>query len=564
MKHISSILLLSFCLSVLSVMTMAQEKQDIGKQDIEQDIGVKEATKPADDSLRYQVDVNVKMLPVFAVDAQGNPVFDLEKKDMVLYVNGEPRDITYFKRYDFETNTIEKDKENSIPEEKERVVFIILDTMFNSITGFRRSKIIASDIVKQGKPGDQFIIFEDTIFGGLKHIAGPSGSRKNLIKKIEKMKRPIEKWATQLFSTRDLLNNIDFSIETEERLETEQWRDLRNSQLDSEAMRYRHQAEHFCRVLSQFKYILKTISKPKLVFLISEGMADGAFKMNLQGKYTPVDPVVPESDAELRRRKFETILVKTEKNVLQENQVYSNSLFRYLNEIIKSINYGGSVIHTINPGRPNDTNDAGVSGEMSLRYLADESGGSYFIGSNTQDIVKRIEKSVSAYYEMVFYTDAGSRSNGMNDNLQVELSCKREGVKVYTTGHAENSRIYRDMDPVQKKMFALNVVTGGSWSRNLGKVMRIPYRREMDDQKEKNDSYTLDVPLPNQMKNKKLDIFLIQRDPQTNRVDMSLVNRAAKNWVKITIKNKTNESEGLEQFFVIIEPLDAYCIYNKT
>ena len=99
-------------------------------------------------------------------------------------------------------------------------------------------------------------------------------------------------------------------------------------------------------------------------------------------------------------------------------------LFRYLDEIVKSINYGGSVIHTINPGRPNDTNDAGISGEMSLRYLAGESGGSYFIGSDTQDIVKRIEKSTSAYYEMVFYIDPG-----VSDKLEVELKCKREGVR---------------------------------------------------------------------------------------------------------------------------------------
>ena len=163
------------------------------------------------------------MIPVFAVETQGNPVFDLEKEDMTLYVNGKPRDIAYFKRYDFETSTIEKDKEQVLPEEKERVVFIIVDTMFNSNNGFKRSKDIAGDIVKQGKPGDQFVVFENTIFGGLKHIAGPADSRENLLKKIGKLKRPIEKWASQLLSSRDLLNNIDFSIETEERLETEQW-----------------------------------------------------------------------------------------------------------------------------------------------------------------------------------------------------------------------------------------------------------------------------------------------------------------------------------------------------
>ncbi|HLP47012.1 MAG TPA: hypothetical protein VK469_13750 [Candidatus Kapabacteria bacterium] len=548
MNKIAAILLLCLWLSMMHIMAAAQAKQE-----------TMESRKSGnqDKTLSYQVNVNVKILPVFAVDAQDNPVFDLEKEDMILYVNGEPRDIAYFKRYDFETGTIKKDKRIANSEGNERMVFIIVDTMFNSTTGFKRSKVIAGDIVKQGKPGDQFVVFENTIFGGLKLIANPDDSRENILKKIGKMKRPIERWASQLFSSRVLLNNIDFSIETEERLETEQWQSVRELHLDSESMRYRHQVEHFCRVLSQFKYILKTISTPKLVFLISEGMADGAFKMKLQGKYMPVDQVHVESDAELRRKKFETILVKTEKNVFEENQVYSNSLFRYLNEIIKSINYGGSVLHTINPARPNDTNDAGISGEMSLKYLAAESGGNYFISSDAHDIVKRIEKSVSAYYEMVFYIDTG-----INDNVEVELKCKREGIKVYTTGHAEGSKIYRDMDAVQKKMFALNVVTGGSWSRNSGKVMLIPFRRLEGEKKE--GIYTLDIPLPNQMQNKKLDIFLIYKDPQTNRVDMNFVTKEVKNWVKIKIKDRRNEDEGPEQFFVIIEPQDAYCIYNKT
>jgi len=525
----------------------AQEKQESPE--------ARESTKTTDDALSYRVDVNVKLLPVFALDAAGSPVFDLEQEDMELYVNGEPRGIVYFKRYDFETSTVEKRK--MVPEEKERVIFIILDTMFISTTGFKRSKEIAGDIVKQGKPGDRFVVFENSIFGGIRYIAGPTDSREKLLEKIAKLKRPIEKWATHLFNSRDLLNNIDFSIETEERMESENWRPLREFYLDAEGMRYRHQVEHFCRVLSQFKYILKTISKPKLVFLLSEGMADGAFKMNLRGVDMPVEEVHPESDAELRRRKFVTILVKPEKDVLHEQQVYSTALFKYLNEIVKSINYGGSVIHTINPGRPNDTNDAGVSGEKSLRYLAGESGGSYFTGSDPQEIAKRIVTSTSAYYEMVFYIDPE-----LGDNLQVELKCKRNGVRVYTTGHAEGGRFYRDMDPVQKKMFALNVVNGGSWSRNLGKVMLIPYRKLAVGKNDNEDFDTLDVPLPSQMKNKKLDIFLIKKDPETNRVDMSLVNKDAKNWVKIKIKSRG--SENLEKFFVIIEPLDTYCIYNKT
>jgi VWFA-related protein len=510
--------------------------------------------EPETEPLSYKISVNVKLLPVFALDDNGSPVLDLEKDEMELFVNGKPREITYFKRYDFETSTIEKKKEPA-PEPKERIVFIILDSMFNSKTGFRRSKEIAQDMVKEGKPGDQFVVFENNIIDGLRHIAGPAGSKEKIMKKIAKLKRPIGKWASQLHSSRALDNNIDFSIITDARLETIAWESLRHNDLQADGMNYRLQVEQFTRVIAQFKYILKTINKPKLVFLISEGMANESFRKAFLGEQMPVEEIRTESDAAIRARRFQSILVQDEPTPQDVNKVYSIHLYRYLKDMVKSINYGGSVIHTINPKRIDDTNDAGVSGEMSLRFLADASGGKYFAGANPDEIAKRIKKTTSAYYEMVFYIDPE-----MGNQLQLDIKCKREGVRVYTTNYAEGGRYYRDMDPVQKKVFALNVVNGGSWSRNNGKVMRIPYRKTTDKKNRQKDSFTLDVPLPNQMKNKNLEIFLIQRDPKTNQIDMRVVNKKVKNWVKIKIKNNDNK----ERFFVIIEPVDTYCIYNKA
>lgn len=510
--------------------------------------------EPETEPLSYKISVNVKLLPVFALDDNGSPVLDLEKEEMELFVNGKPREITYFKRYDFETSTIEKKKQPA-PEPKERIVFIIVDSMFNSRTGFRRSKEIARDMVKQGKPGDQFVVFENNIIGGLRHIAGPAGSKEKIMKKVAKLKRPIGRWATQLHSRRSLENNIDFSIITDARLETISWESLRKNDLHADGMNYQQQIEQFTRAIAQFKYILKTISRPKLVFLISEGMADESFRMAFLGEQMPVAGAGTESDAELRARRFQSILVQDESTPQTENKVYSIHLYRYLKDMVKSINYGGSVIHTINPRRIDDTNDLGMSGEMSLRYLADASGGKYFAGSNPDEIAKRIKKTTSAYYELVFYLD-----HEVDKELQLDIKCKREGVRVYTTNYAEGGRYYRDMDPVQKKMFALNVVNGGSWSRNNGKVMRIPYRKTSDKKNRQKDFFTLDVPLPNQMKNKKLEIFLIQRDPKTHQIDMRVVNKKAKNWVKIKVKN----NDAKERFFVIIEPVDTYCIYNKA
>ena len=65
-----------------------------------------------------------------------------------------------------------------------RVLFVILDTMFNSLTGFRRGKEIAVNLIERGLPGDRFIVLENSPIGGLKYIGGSELNNKQLVKKI--------------------------------------------------------------------------------------------------------------------------------------------------------------------------------------------------------------------------------------------------------------------------------------------------------------------------------------------------------------------------------------------
>jgi VWFA-related protein len=511
-----------------------------------------------EDPLKYNITVDVKMLPLFAMDGDGNPVFDLAKEDLELYINGKPYEISYFKRFDFESSTVKTSKVE--PEENMRVIFIILDTMFTSRTGFRRSKEIIVDLVGRARPGDRFVLFENSDLSGLRYVAGGEESRELLIKKVKKIRRPISRWATQLYRDRELSHNIDFSLLTEARLETKHWRSAQQLRLASERMRYRHHVKHFSNIMSRFKYILKTIDKPKLVFLISEGMAASAFKLEMRKApeevrvgASNVQQSASEVEARSETTEYQSVLLKDEKTAADLNDRYSSALFRYLGQVAKSVNFGGSVIYTINPRALNDINDDNLSGEMSLRYMAVESGGRYFSGSDADEIVKRIERSTSGYYQLAFYSDPKA-----GENLEIDVRCKREGVRVRTVNHAQGSKNYLELDEVQRKMFALNVVSGGSWSRTVGKVMRVRYSKKKGENPGKRNTYTLTVPLPKEMKNKKLDMFLINLDTRTNRVDMDIVSKDAKDWLNLKVVPRKHR----KQYFVIIEPSEAYCIYN--
>ena len=507
------------------------------------------------DTLKYNVSVNVMAVPIFAVDGNGNPVYDLKEDELQLFVNDTPTDILSFKRYEFGheqkvavKTTGEKDVD-SVQRGGDRVVFVILDTMFNSLTGFRRSKEIAVNLIEEGSPGDNFVVLENNPIGGLKYIGGGSETEGDaLIKKIKKMSAPPDKWSKDLHSSRILFNNVEYDPLTDPRLESRTWESTRKAGVESEKLRYQHQVRYFTRVLSQFKYALKTIEKPKVVFFISEGIAMGAFRaaLNVAGS--------PESETRTDpagRGKFDSILTQDESTVFDRNKIYSSFMLKYLVEVVKSINNGGSVLYTINPRRTDDINDDEASGEMSLRYLAGESGGKYFAGSKPAKIVERVKKTTAAYYEL-FYNILPD----MGGNMKLRLVCKRKGVNVHSLIHTERNRPYVRMEPVQKKLFALNVVTNGSWSRIVGKVMMAKFKKT-GASKEK--LMTIRVPLPKVMQDRDVDMFSIRMDPKTQKTAIDVVSSKASDVVNLKIKPRKDK----DQFFVIIEPTTPYCIYNR-
>jgi hypothetical protein len=515
--------------------------------------------------LKYKVLVNAMAVPLFVVDTNGNPVFDLKKEELQLSVNNKPVDILEFRRYEFTHDQKIKEEievgetDNISQPAQDRVLFIILDTMFNSLTGFRRSKEIAINLIEEGLPGDRFIILENNPTGGLKYIGGSESDKKELIKKIKKLCTSPEKWSNSIYSSRLLSNNIDYNPQIDPRLETGAWETLRNLTIDSERQRYQHQVRYFAHVLSQFKYALKTIDKPKIVFFISEGIALGAFRValaNERGSVESKEMIFDRSNKSLGsgEKGFYSILTKDEDTVFDQNKIYSAFMLKYLLDVVRSINYGGSVLYTINPKRTDDINDSEASGEMSLRYLASESGGKYFAGSKPTKIIERVKKTTAAYYE-IFFTVLPDMGSDMN----IQVECQRKGVRVHSLIHSERNKPYVGMEPVQKKVFALNVATGGSWSRMVGRVMKVKYKKAKTDKKEDKNIYTINIPLPKVMRDQRVDMFSIRMDPETQKTDIDFISREVTDVVNLKIKLR----KGKNQFFVIIEPTTPYCIYNK-
>lgn len=493
------------------------------------------ASMPVDteiDSVIHKVSVDVMLIPAFAVDAGGNPVFDLKKEDFEIHANGSPVEITRFIPFNFQHTgeEIEKAKENVTAKQPSRAVFIIIDSVFNSFFGYRRAKEITVDIIENGSPEDMFIVLENRAVGGPRHVAGPDESKENIINKINELKFPAGKWDKNLHLTREW--NYEADTDTFDPVQNiTSLEDLANKSKYLEKLTYKTQVQHFSHFLTRFKYALKTMRRPKVVFLISEGIANGAFKALEE----------PKEGA------------GTEKRVDEKNETREMRLFRDLYNVVHAINEGGSVLYTVNPG--NIGEDGENSGEMSLKFLAHESGGQYLAGSAAEKLVSRVKKSTAAYYELVF-----SPTPGMGNKIGLEVTCKRKGVKLNSFRQTERSRPYMAMEPVEKKLFALNMVTGGSWSRMMGKVVRIKYKN-LRSERTGNETYSLiEIPLPQKMKDRSLDMFLVQINPKTNEANVEMLTQPVKDRANMVIR----QMDSSREFFVIIEPTFAYCIYNQV
>jgi VWFA-related protein len=505
--------------------------------------------------LTYDVSVSAVLVPVFAIDSKGNPVHDLKQEELELYINGKQVEFL-LNRYQFD-ETLKTDKEASDPDQykrERRVVFIILDAIFNSLEGFKRGKEIAAKLIKERTSDDHYIVLQLTPTSGLDYIAGPEPGSEELIEKIGKISLKKRLWRDNLFSKKRMPDNITYGTEDprEDPLAQGRFGRMREVNVRMEKMQYMATVKRFGFLLSQFQHAMNTITNPKLVFLISEGVSRSA----MESGEVPGEEG-SSSGAEITQDSWSVNTFDgTFRAAVQYTGHISNFHLKYLTEVAKSINRGGSVLYTINPKLQQGVLDDNESGEMSLNYVARESGGKYFQGAKVEKVVEDIKQTTAAYYELTF--NAGAIKG---KEMRLKINCKREGVQVHSLKYAASATPYRKMNKVQKKIFALNVVTGGTWSRMTGTVKQVPFRRFKPKTDEKSQIRLVRFAIPKEMQNRKADLFLIESDPKTNNVKIQVKHKTLKEQEQLQLK--LDLSGKMHQFVAFIEPKNAYCIFNR-
>ena len=188
-----------------------------------------------------------------------------------------------------------------------------------------------------------------------------------------------------------------------------------------------------------------------------------------------------------------------------------------------------------------------------FKFMTDSVNGKFIYGQDLDNVVEKVKKSTSAYYELAFYSHKKT-----GHVSKVEVKCKRNDVSLVSIGYSEKSKPYLRMNATEKELFALSVVSSGSWSRLVAKIGRIPFTK-IKESKSNKDPNVIQVNIPPFMKNQKLDSFIVHVNPKTLKADFEFQQKLMTDTETIKVVPRKN----MDAYFVIIEPKIPVCVYNK-
>ncbi|MCP5048038.1 MAG: hypothetical protein GY940_12770, partial [bacterium] len=236
------------------------------------------------DSREYEVSVSAQLVPIFAVDGKGNPVYDLKQEEITLYVNGKKATMMFFDGYRLESESTggPKPKPSETPvkaKAPERINFIIIDCMISNLNTFGPSRAIAWQIIQKASPGDSFVILESNQETGFQYVAGPEKDKTKLAASLDGISRGYKRRLMRNAAMRNLASAAVGQGAGDEYNAIMKFTTAGEAR---EREKYREDVRRFSRSLKQLKYALKSTSLAKSVFLISGRV------MNLNGGENPV------------------------------------------------------------------------------------------------------------------------------------------------------------------------------------------------------------------------------------------------------------------------------------
>jgi len=486
-----------------------------------------QSTETSHDPLSYDVQVDAQIIPIYAIDKKGNPVFDLNIEDLELTIDGKPQKALFFMRYEVaekskdstqkpqgqKTGQNENNDDNLLSPDQimaqldtiknkpsqtptrtkvpispdtstqttvmetapERINFIVLDAISNTQAGMKNGRSLVEKIVTSGGPGDAYILFAANMNSGLQYISGPNKNKEKFLEKVDEIYNDPQWWVS--------VSRKHFSdTERVDAGEAAMWsvlNDIHYREQDDIRDNYNHSVRRYADALQNLKKAIKTIHLPKNIFIISGGILN----------------IATHSSSSSEQRGGQEELKQTKTTLI-------DGYYTMMKNAAVTLNQAGAMLYMINPiPEVNKVKDAS-------HIMSQIANAKCITGSDVNTLLEKVKTNTAAYYELAF-----AITPEMSNNFKINIKCRRDDVKLNTLNHGEKSQPYKKMDKEMRQLFALNIITGGSWSRVSATMQKARFNLIEETPRDNSILKKISVQIPKEWLHKKTDILILDIEP---------------------------------------------------
>jgi len=378
------------------------------------------------------VNVEVKIVPFYAVDARGKPVYDLRPEEVELRVGGTPVALDSFDSYAIAGGKAAAQASPLTPMPS-RSVFLLFDLSFSSSVGLRTDKKLAVRLIEGWPTGDRLFLMTQTTRGGLVTKLGPvppdAEGKKELVAAIEALSPEVRRLELQDDPT------VDFSPPAERvgraniGAPGQQMGDAFDAIQATVRGEYTTVARGLADSLGGLAGELRNVGGPKLLMVFSQGL----------------DP----------RLYFDGDSSQYARGVFIRHR--SPGLSERFREPLTALAESGTLALFLNTDR-----DPELNGDSALRQMASTTGGLYVEGGDPRSLEARVTSATTAYYEAGFHPLDRMLQT---DRAAVEVVVRRPGVKAWAPSNVRLRESYRSLSAFEKRRLVIDLVAGGAGAR---------------------------------------------------------------------------------------------------
>ena len=420
------------------------------------------------------IDVEVKIVPFYAVDEEGRPVYDLKQEEVEIRVGGAPVALQSFDRYAISGEGSQPRAGSSAPPAP-RNVFFLFDVGFSSPAGLDTSRRLATGLVENWPGTDRLHLLVNTQAGmesRLGPLAADRQGKRSLLTEIQSLKPEVRRLHLGLDDdfgpTVGSIGGAGVGSQMEH---------------NYDAMRGSARGEHhsaakgFAESLESLAGDLRRLSGPKLLLIFSQG----------------VDPELYfDGDTGNGMGSDESIRITSRR---------APPLLDRFKGPLDALTDSGTLALFVNA-----TQDSVL--ENAMRHMARTTGGLYLDGVDRRGLERRIAASTAAYYEAGFQPTGPLLAAARGG---VEVVVRRPGVKAWAPAAVRTRETYRGLNANERKMLVIDLVSGGPEAQRARGPVRLDTRdlagRPMKGGDTTKRSLRFDIDWPRELATRKFDVY---------------------------------------------------------